>query len=60
MNKLCCRVEINAHVEGRGIMSLDAMVSDVHALIILCPAPPFVLSAVEDVCDSKLYKLSPV
>ena len=60
VNELRSRIEINAHVERGWIMSLDALVGDVHALIIFSAASPLVLGTVQDVGDAKPRKLSAI
>lgn len=53
MDELRCRVEVDTHVKGGGVVSLDAMIGDVHPGVMLGPATPLALGAVEDVCDTK-------
>lgn len=56
VNEFCSRVKVDTHVKGGRVVGLDAMVSDIHSLIVLCTTPPFALCTVEDVRDPKLYK----
>lgn len=56
VNEFRSRVEVHTHVKGRRVMSFNAMVGDIHSLIVLCTTPPFALRAVEDVRNPKLYK----
>lgn len=56
VNEFCSRVEVDTHVEGGRVMGLDAMVGDIHSLIVLCTTPPFALCTVKDVRDPKFCK----
>lgn len=56
VNEFRSRVEVDTHVKGGRVMSLDAMIGDIHSLIVLRTTPPFALCTVEDVRDPKLYK----
>lgn len=56
MNEFCSRVKVDTHVKGRRVMGLDAMIGDVHSLVVLGTTPPFALRTVEDMSDPKLDK----
>lgn len=60
MDELSSRVEVDAHVEGRRVVSLDAVIGDVHAGVILGPTAPLTLCTVEDVRDAKFGQLTPI
>lgn len=60
VDELSSRIEVDAHVEGGGIMSLDAVISDVHPSVILGTASPLALGTVEDVCNLEFGQLSSV
>lgn len=57
MDELGRGIEVDAHVEGGRVVSLDAVVGDVHAGVVLGPAAPLALGAVEDVRDAKFRQL---
>ena len=60
MDEFSCRVEVDAHVKGGGVVSLDAVIGDVHPGVILGSAAPLALRTVEDVSNAKFGKLTPV
>ena len=60
MDELSSRIEVDTHVKGRRVVSLDAVIGDVHPGVILGPASPLALGTVEDVCDAKFGQLPPV
>lgn len=60
MDKLGSRVEVDAHVKGRGVVSLDPVVGDVHSRVILGSASPLALRAVQNVCDTESGQLTAV
>lgn len=60
VDELGCRIEVDAHVKGGGVVSLDAVVGDVHPGVILGPAAPLALGTVEDVSDAQFGQLTPV
>lgn len=60
MDEFSCRIEVDAHVEGGGVVRLNAVIGDVHPGVILGSAAPFALGTVEDVCNAKFGKLTPV
>lgn len=60
VDELCSRIEVDAHVEGGGVMSLDAVISDAHPGVILGPAAPLALCTVEDVCNTEFGQLTPI
>lgn len=57
VDELGRRIEVDAHVEGGRVVSLDAVVGDVHAGVVLGPTAPLALGAVEDVRDAKFRQL---
>lgn len=60
MDELGRRVEVHAHVEGGGVVGLDAVVGDAHPSVVLRSAAPLALGAVEDVRDAEFGQLAPV
>ena len=46
VDKLCCWVKVDAHIKRGGVMSLYAMISDVHTRVELCPTSPLALGTV--------------
>lgn len=60
MDELGSRIEVDAHVEGGGVVSLDAVIGDVHPCVIFCSTAPFALCTVEDVCDAKSGQLTAI
>lgn len=57
MNELGRGVEVDAHVKGGRVVGFDAVVGDVHAGVVLGPAAPLALGAVEDVRDAEFGQL---
>lgn len=60
VDELGRRIEVDAHVKGGRVVSLDAVVGDVHAGVVLGPAAPLALGAVEDVRDAKFRQLATI
>lgn len=60
MDELSCGIEVDAHVEGGGVVSLDAVIGDAHPGVILGSAAPLALGTVEDVRDAKFGQLAAV
>lgn len=60
MDELSCRIEVDAHVKGGGVMGLDAVIGDVHPCVVLCSAAPLALGTVEDVRNAEFGQLTPV
>lgn len=53
-------VEVGAHVEGGGVVGLDAQVADAGALVVLGAAAPAAVRGVQHVGDAQLQQLPPV
>lgn len=60
VNKVCCCLEVDAHVKATGVMSLYAHVGDVHAPIDFWLSSTFAVSCVQDVSDSMYGQIGPV
>lgn len=60
VDELGGRIEVDAHVEGGGVVRLDAVVGDVHPRVILRATAPLALRAVEDVCDAQSGQLAAI
>lgn len=60
VNELSSRIEVDTHVKRGRVVSLDAVICDVHPSIVLCSSAPLALRAVEDVRDAQFGQFSAV
>lgn len=60
VDELSCRIEVDAHVKGGGVVGLDAVIGDVHPRVGFRSAAPLALGTVEDVRDAEFGQLTPV
>jgi len=60
VDKLSSRIEVNTHVESRGVVSLNAVIGDVHSSVILGSTAPLALCTVQDVCNAKFGQLTAI
>ncbi len=60
VDKVCCCLEVDAHVKATGVMSLYAHVGDLQALVDVWLSSAFAVSGIQDVSDSMHGQISPV
>lgn len=60
VDELSCRIKVHTHVEGGGVMSLDAVIGDVHPGVMLGTTAPLALGTVEDVRYPKFGQLTAI
>lgn len=49
MDEFSCRIEVDGHVKGGGVVGLDAVIGDVHPCVVFRSSAPLALGTVEDV-----------
>lgn len=60
VDELSCRIEVDTHVKGGGVVSLDAVIGDVHPGVMLGTTAPLALGTVEDVRYPKFGQLTAI
>lgn len=60
VNKVCCGLEVDAHVKPNGVMSFYTHIGDPHALIDIWLSSAFTVSCIQDVSDSVSGEISTV
>lgn len=60
VDELSCRIEVDTHVEGGGVVCLNAVIGDIHPSVVLRSAAPLALGTVEDVRNAQFGQLTAV